>query len=134
MEIFSVPFYGSLKRYMRRRRYQRLDGTVTGRKNMKIVRFGGNARRVWKIRAIPKLRLKICSPAKILVRLREAYMDMMLKLAGNVGYLNNNSIFGSKRIPKAREVKTVSSNEEFEMRLVLEIYKSLLASRQLAAY
>ncbi|XP_010279430.1 PREDICTED: uncharacterized protein LOC104613349 [Nelumbo nucifera] len=134
MESLSLPFYGSLKRYWRRRRYHRLEGSTTGRKNMKIVMIGGNTRRVWKIRPIPRLRLKMLSPMKVLVRLKEAYMNMMLKLAGNVGYLNNNNMFGNKRIPKARQVKTVSSNEEFEMRLILEIYKSLAASRQLSSY
>ncbi|KAF8390085.1 hypothetical protein HHK36_024606 [Tetracentron sinense] len=113
MEILSSPFHGSLKRYWRGRRYQRLDGAITGKKSMKIARLGAKSRRFWKIRAFPKLRLKIVSPIKLLVRLRDGYINMMLGLESNVGYLNNASVFGDGRILKARQVQMASSSEEF---------------------
>lgn len=56
---------------------------------------------------------------------------MMLGLAGNVGHLNGGSAFGAKRIPKARQVQIPYSNNEFENRLIFEIYKAMIASREL---
>ena len=51
----------------------------------------------------------------------------MNNLASKVGSLNTESVFGGKRIPKARQgEKVVYSNEEIENRLVLE--KILVAS------
>ncbi|KAF8390086.1 hypothetical protein HHK36_024607 [Tetracentron sinense] len=132
MEILSSPFHGSLKRYWRRRRYQRLNGAITGKNSMKIARLGGKSRRFWKIRAFPKLRLKIVSPIKLLARLRDGYINMMLGLESNVGYLNNASVFGDRRIPKARQVQMVSTSEEFDPRFLFEIYKSLMASSEFA--
>ncbi|XP_077221088.1 uncharacterized protein LOC143854856 [Tasmannia lanceolata] len=128
MDFFSSQFSKGLQRYWRRRSYQRLDGS--GKKNPKTVRLGGNTRRSWKIRAIPKLRIKIYSPIKLLTRLRDAYMNAMLKLVGNTGSLQSGNAFGGKRIPRARTVKESSS--DFEIRMVLEICKSIVASRDLA--
>jgi hypothetical protein len=88
------------------------------------------AGRVWRIRAVPKLRLKIGSPLKLWTKLKNAYMNTMLSLAGNVGHLSNNNVFGGKRIPKARQVPLAYSFEEIENRLIVEIYKAL-ASREL---
>ncbi|KAK9141736.1 hypothetical protein Syun_011136 [Stephania yunnanensis] len=138
MELLSMNFInGGLKRYWRRRRYQRLDGTAawTGRRNLKVVRFGGDksggsTRRFWRIRAIPKLRMKIFNPIKVLAKVRDAYVNMM------VGWVGSDSFFGDKRIPRARQVERKSSKrvEEFEVKLIMEIYKSLKASRELAAF
>ncbi|KAK9118627.1 hypothetical protein Scep_016720 [Stephania cephalantha] len=139
----SIPFAGKLKRYLRKREYQRLDGpheyqpSTKRSTKVKITRFRGYStstaknghRRVWKIIAIPKLRyLKIVSPIKLLKRLRDAYVNMMLGITGNAG----DSFFGNKRIPKARKVERVLKGDEFEMKLMVEMYKSLVASRRLA--
>ena len=98
---------------------------------MKMVRFGGKQRRFWRIRQIPKLHLSMVSPLKLLAKLKNAYMSMMLNLAGSVGAMSAGNGFGGKRIPKARQVLIAYSNEEFDQRLVLEIYKSMIASREL---
>ncbi|XP_022759951.1 uncharacterized protein LOC111306318 [Durio zibethinus] len=133
MDLRHNPFPGTLKRYWRRRRYERLNGEVTrNKKNVKIKRFRGGSRRFWKIKAVPKLRWKIiASSIKLLTKLKNAYMNMMINLAGNVGHLNNDNTFGGKRIPKARKVPMIYSSNEFEERLVYEIYKALIATREL---
>ncbi|OAY57119.1 uncharacterized protein LOC110609647 [Manihot esculenta] len=134
MDLMSTPFTGNWRRYWRRKRYQKLDGGLTGRKNTKMVRFGGGRprRSAWKIR--PKLKiLKIAaaSPLKLVRKVKNAYVDMMLNLAGSVGFLNDDKVFGNKRIPKARQAAIAASysNEEFEARLVYEIYKALKATK-----
>ncbi|CAK7344233.1 unnamed protein product [Dovyalis caffra] len=131
MELAPTSFYGSWKRYWRRKRYQRLDGAITARKNMKVARFGGSPRRVWKIKAVPRLRIlkNIASPFKLLRKLKNAYVNMMLSLAGNVDGTN---VFGNKRVPRGRQVKAIYPSEAFEKRLIYEIYKNLLATRELS--
>ena len=135
MDLIPKPNQGSLKRYWRRQQYQRLHGSKSSRKNVKVTRFGaGSPRRVWRIRAVRKLRFKIFSPFKLWTKLKNTYMNMMVSLAGNVGYLNTSNIFGGKWVPKARQVShVVYSTEEVESRIILEIYKALLASRELNA-
>ncbi|KAF9623468.1 hypothetical protein IFM89_003052 [Coptis chinensis] len=135
MEMISstTTFYGSLKRYWRRRQYQRIDGAIT--KNPKAIRLGGKRKRTWKIKLTPKLKwgLKIVSPIKLMAKLRDAYINMMLGLAGNVGSLSGDNFFGGKRIPRARKISKVSKTDVFETKLIFEIYKALKASRELAA-
>ncbi|MCD9637716.1 hypothetical protein HAX54_021153 [Datura stramonium] len=123
---------GLLKRsqWRRSRRYHRVDGT--GRKNIKVTKFGGKSQKrtiLWRIKAIPKLKLKIFSPLRLWNKFRNAYMNMMLHLAGNVNY--GDHVFGGKRIPKARQVELAYTNTEFENRLIYEIYKSMVPSMEL---
>ncbi|KAF9664008.1 hypothetical protein SADUNF_Sadunf17G0111300 [Salix dunnii] len=133
MERAPRSFYGSWKRYWRRKRYQRLDGVITAGKKITVARLGGIPRRGWKVKAVPKLRIlksNIVSPLKLLSKLRNAYINMMLGLAGEVDGTN---VFGNKRVPRGRQVKATYPSEEFEKRLVYEIYKNLLATRELSA-
>ncbi|KAF5197388.1 hypothetical protein FRX31_013025 [Thalictrum thalictroides] len=136
MELISSTFSSSIKRNWRRRQYQRLDGSVNREDTIKIARLGGKRKRFWRIRAIRKLKLgfKIVSPIKLLAKLRDSYINMMLGVAGNVGSLNGDSFFGRKRLPKARTVEKISKAEEFETKLVYEIYKALMASRELTSH
>ena len=132
MELAPRSFYGSWKRCWRRKRYQRFDGAITARKNIKVTRFGGSPRRVWKIKAVPRLRIlkSIASPLKLMSKLKNAYINMMLGMAGNVDGTN---VFGNKRVPRGRQVKAPNyPSEAFEKRLVYEIYKNLLATRELS--
>ncbi|KAJ4961773.1 hypothetical protein NE237_021683 [Protea cynaroides] len=134
MERFSIPIYGSLKKYWKRRTYRRLGdvGYSSVRKNRKVLRLGGNSsRRSWKIRAIPKLQLKINFPMKIWKKFRDGYINMMLGFAGKAGGHSESSVFGGKRIPRGRPIPQLS---EFDKRLVLQIYNSLVASRELVSY
>ncbi|XP_058091774.1 uncharacterized protein LOC131237797 [Magnolia sinica] len=133
MELSSIHFYQSLKRYWHRRNYQRLEGTC--KRHVRVSRLGGSSkkRRFWKIRTIPKLRLKLKlpSPIKIAAWLRDAYVEAMLALQGSTGYLHSGGDgFGGKRIPRGRVAK--ASARDFENRMMFEIYKSILDSRELS--
>eukprot|EP00268_Persea_americana_P037457 TRINITY_DN3707_c0_g2_i1.p1 TRINITY_DN3707_c0_g2~~TRINITY_DN3707_c0_g2_i1.p1 ORF type:complete len:142 (+),score=21.44 TRINITY_DN3707_c0_g2_i1:176-601(+) len=138
MEVLSPPhLYRSMKLYLRRRKYQKLDGS--GKRNVRVARLGGNVKRSWKVRVMPRLRLKLRvflpSPVKILARLRDAYVDVMLRFGGKAGALRNSSepSFGVQKVPKSKSARvTQSSIEDFESRLMLEIYKSIVACRELA--
>ena len=71
-------------------------------------------------------------------KLKNAYIDFMLKFSGKVkgGSLSisngiGDGVFGQKRIPKSRQVTHKFSMNEFEARLIYEISKVLIASREL---
>ncbi|GMN28226.1 hypothetical protein TIFTF001_001968 [Ficus carica] len=127
----ELSLYRNLNRYWRRRGYRRLDGAAKGRKKIPVTRFHGGPppSRTWRMRASRRLRIVGVSlwrsPVKLLTKIKHAYINMMLSLAGNVGYLNNDNVFGGKRIPKSRQVPIAYSGSEIEQRLVLEIYKAL---------
>ncbi|KAK1357481.1 hypothetical protein POM88_050737 [Heracleum sosnowskyi] len=119
----------SIRRSVKRRGYTRVSDDETNReyKNMKVVKFGGNSKRGWKIRVAKKLKLKNLSPLKLWKKIKTRYVNMMLNLGNGGG-----SVFGQKRIPQARQLQITYAPTEFENRLVLEIYKSLVASRELS--
>jgi hypothetical protein len=75
----------------------------------------------------------IRSPLKLVTKVKNTYMNFMLKLAGNVGgALNTDNKFGVKRIPKIRQVSSKGySGDAFEARLIFEISKTLVASHEL---
>ncbi|KAL7240334.1 hypothetical protein ACSBR2_006063 [Camellia fascicularis] len=121
MDIVPATYVENIKRYLRRRKYQRLDNT---KKRLKTTRLGSKTRHwSWKIRRpVPKLRFKTVSPIKLMAKLHDAYVDMMIRLVG------------AKRVPKGRSVPVpmVAANDEVvDGRLVLEIYKRLVSSREL---
>ncbi|GKB06118.1 hypothetical protein Tco_0834351 [Tanacetum coccineum] len=122
MEIVTSAFDGSLKRTWRRRRYRRFSNSH--KKGATTVMLGGRNRRFWRIKAIPRLRLKTLSPFRLLINLKNFYVKMMLRLAGS------DYFFGSKKGPKALRSY---STEEFHNRLIYEISKNLYASRELAS-
>ncbi|PRQ40271.1 hypothetical protein RchiOBHm_Chr4g0434241 [Rosa chinensis] len=137
MEIAPSSYYTNLKRYWRRRRYQRLS--VDNKKKLRVQRLGGGPngtsppRRFFKIR---KLRfLKFVSPINLLAKVHGAYVDMMVMMAGNVGGARRIA-GGSKKVAKAQDQISVAATcgeQAVDTRLVLEIYKRLAASRQLTA-
>ncbi|KAK7340924.1 hypothetical protein VNO77_21642 [Canavalia gladiata] len=125
--LLPKPTYGGIKRYMRRRRYQRLDGgvSINGGKKTKTVRLRRSPRRHWRIKAVPRLSWIVRSPLKMLTKLKNAYMNFMLKS------MNTDNMFGDKRIPQARKVTKGYSGDAFEARLIFEISKALVASHEL---
>ncbi|XP_068326459.1 uncharacterized protein [Pyrus communis] len=134
MEIVPTTYYDNLKRYWRRRRYQKLNGEP--RKKMRVTRLGGGAKgstspkRSWKLKT--KLRLmKFVSPIKLLTKLHNGYVDLMIRMAGKAGGVGRIS---AKKIAKPQDQVSVAAcgDQLVDSRLVLEIYKRLAASRQLA--
>ncbi|KAI0500931.1 hypothetical protein KFK09_019149 [Dendrobium nobile] len=125
----------SLKSYWRRRAYQRLE-EVPASKKLAVVRLGAGQkswRRSWKAVAVrPALRLKrlivLASPGKLLARLRDAYMNGMLMLAGGAGAAaRKNGAVWDRRIPRARHGSLRGG--DFEKRLMIHLYNSVIATR-----
>ncbi|KAL3731412.1 hypothetical protein ACJRO7_028311 [Eucalyptus globulus] len=135
MEMVSSAYY-DMRRFWRRRRYQRLDPSSKNRK-MRTVRLGNHGirwRRVWKIRATLKCRwlLKMVSPVNLLTKFHDAYIDVMIRLAAKVGYLSSGAgVIRGKRPAKSRQVCFMPNGEEVDAKLVMDIYKRITASRDL---
>ncbi|EXC20537.1 hypothetical protein L484_027091 [Morus notabilis] len=130
MELIPKPFSRNLNRYWRRRRYERIDGARNGRKKIQVTRFHGapppSPKRLRATRRLRIIGLSLSqSPVKLWTKVKHAYINMMLSLAGNVGDLNTNNVFGGKRIPKSRQIPVVYSGSEIEEKLIFEIYKAL---------
>ncbi|KAL1824134.1 hypothetical protein DCAR_0312176 [Daucus carota subsp. sativus] len=128
--LLSNPLNGTMKRFQRTRKgHKRINWSGPNRNNMDTVRLGGSPRRAWRIRVVPKMRFKrvLSSPSRLWKKLKTGYVNMMLNLAKN----QSANVFGGKRIPMGRQFPTGSyTSAEFDKRLVLEIYKSLVASRE----
>nr|XP_004492975.1 uncharacterized protein LOC101495086 [Cicer arietinum] len=105
-------------RYLRRRRYQRLD--EDGGKKTKVVRL---RRRQWRIKVVPRLTWAIRSPLKMWTKVKNAYENFMLK-----SMKSDSTIFGTQ---KAREDSKDYTPDAFEARLIFEISKALVASHEL---
>lgn len=119
-------FRGGLKGYWKRRAYQRLDGG--GRRRRRAVLGGGRRRRFWRIRVVPRLRFlaRVASPKRLLARIRDAYVRMMLSFASSgaiaAGY-GGAAVAGFGR-PQLKE---------YDEKMIVEIYKSLVAQGPIIA-
>lgn len=119
-----------LKGYWKRRAYRRVDGEGgTDRRRVrknKVVLGGGRRRRIWRIRVSPRLLfLRVFSPKRIIARIRDAYVRMMLAFAhsGALGGYGCD-VFAGFQAPPVKE---------YDERMIIEIYKSLMAQGQLIA-
>ncbi|KAL6978339.1 hypothetical protein U1Q18_020009 [Sarracenia purpurea var. burkii] len=115
------------KWYGKRRGYERLNASGRRRKTrVELAGAGGGThrrRRFWRIKITPKLRF---SPKKFLVRLRDIYVNFMLRLAnsrvitgGIGGGVVDNSIGGFGRRPL----------KEYDEKMIIQIYKSLVMAQ-----
>ncbi|CAN7128863.1 hypothetical protein BRARA_G01975 [Brassica rapa] len=112
------------KRYWRRwRGYEKLDGSSTpGRRSGKQVKMDPTRKkRFWRIKIMPKLRiLRRASPKKLLVWLRDSYVNMMMRLANSRAI--GTSGYGGSGF-RQRQMK------EYDEKVLVEIYKSILMAQ-----
>ena len=127
MEGVSTTMYTKMKGYWRRRGYERINGSGWIRRNQPVqLGSGGSTSRrrrrrfSLRIKIKPKLKiLKMSSPKKFFVWLRDAYVKMMLGFANSraIGTSGFGDAFG------ARPVK------EYDEKMIIEIYKSLVVAQ-----
>ncbi|OVA16845.1 hypothetical protein BVC80_1543g312 [Macleaya cordata] len=143
-----------LRRYYwsRKQGYERLDGSGFRRKNgrVELAKFGSsssssdrqnNKKRCWRIKITPKLKLffKRNTPKKILTRLRDAYVNMMLGFAnssvfnsgfgGAIGGGGGGGGFAASVGGGYSFGKPVL--KEYDEKVIVEFYKSLMAQGRL---
>ncbi|XP_074569238.1 uncharacterized protein LOC141825749 [Curcuma longa] len=126
-------YKGGLKGFWKRRGYHRSDGGVAPRRRrLDTVELGGGGERIpRRSRRARLLRIKIhpriaflrlrraASPRRILSRIRDAYVRMMLGLSSAIprGISNDGEGFGMQPMVKERDEK-----------VFVETYKALIAS------
>lgn len=132
MEGVSASMYKGLRGYWKRRGYEKLNGS--GRRRRARVELGSTRRRrFWRIKTIPKLRrLRPASPKKLLLWLRDWYVNMMLRFAnsrvftagaaGAFGGATYDGIGGFGRAP----------SKEYDEKVIVEMYKNVVMAQGLA--
>ncbi|CDP17092.1 unnamed protein product [Coffea canephora] len=133
MEGVTATAYKGVKGYWTRKGYEKLDGSGSRRRKRRVVELGAEngssrRRRFWRIRLTPRLKLKLrlrFSPRKFILGLRDAYVNLMTKLAssrfvnsGVAGYPGEGiSGFGLRPL------------KEYDEKMIVEIYKSLVVAQ-----
>lgn len=126
-------YKGGLKGYWKRRAYQRLDGRGGGsRRRNRAELGGGRRRRFWRIRiAPPRLRFlsRAASPKRLLARIRDAYVRMMLSFASTRAIAAGYAVYGGDTVAGFGRPQL----KEYDEKMIVEIYKSLVAQGSLIA-
>ena len=141
-EAFPIRFTKGIRSYWRRRDYQHVDGS--GEPRPWAVTIGGmfRARRVRAPAAAPLSRAAATvakAPMRVLGRIRDAYVDVMLGAAKTRPAVaralpSAPEALWQKRVPVRRSSSQQARQkpDEFGQRLVMEMYKSVIASRNLS--
>ncbi|GER42773.1 mitochondrial carrier family protein [Striga asiatica] len=128
MEGISTAVYRGIRGYWRRKAYERLSG---GRnRKVRVIRLGSDGgdrparrRRFWRIKLLPRLRLRVrFSPKKLLLGLRDAYVGMMMKIA-------NSAAVGGGYGGYPAAGFGVRPLKEYDERMIVEIYKSIVVAQ-----
>jgi len=156
-EAFPIRFTKGIRSYWRRRDYQPADGAGAasrGRRRRRLVRLGdGSGPRPWAVRLGGMFRVKhrrgrapapapaapvAKAPMRVLGRIRDAYVDVMLGAAKTQPAAARApptaaGALWQKRVPTRRSSsKAQQKADELGQRLVMEMYKSVLASRNIS--
>uniref|UniRef100_A0A0E0DUR4 Uncharacterized protein n=1 Tax=Oryza meridionalis TaxID=40149 RepID=A0A0E0DUR4_9ORYZ len=146
VEAFPIRFTRGIRSHWGRRKYQRLEAANGGGKTRATQQLGG-ARRGgggWGLRLRRLLRVRVrvarawlSSPARLLARIRDAYVGGMLAMsrkASGMALPNAPEGLWPRRVPRRKQLpaaRPAGQLTDFEQRLVVEIYKSIVASKEL---
>ncbi|CAL5096375.1 unnamed protein product [Urochloa decumbens] len=140
-EAFPIRFTQGVRAYWRRRKYHRLEAGDGGKSRGGATRQLGTARRGggggWGAmrRLRVRVRVVLAAPRRALARARDAYVGGMLALAKRASALalpGGADGLLAKRVPRRKQLPAATpKTTEFEQRLILEIYKSIVASKEL---
>ncbi|CAI9774291.1 unnamed protein product [Fraxinus pennsylvanica] len=131
MESVPATLYNGIKGYWKRNGYERLNGTAGRKRKIRVVKLtsadGANRRRrrFWRVKLKPSLKLKLkFSPKRLLRRLRDAYVNMMMKIANTPGITGAGGFPGGGVSGFGR-----GTMKEYDERIITEIYKSVLMAQ-----
>ncbi|GJU57060.1 hypothetical protein Tco_1234826 [Tanacetum coccineum] len=112
------------RRFTKRSKYQRLDHG-SNNNDMKM-------KKSWRVKIAKRLRWKRISPRNLWTRFKNTYMRLLLDIAGKVGNLTSGTAFSTQKLPARASGRISSSRQDFNDRLINEILKNFIASRELA--
>ncbi|KAL5202548.1 hypothetical protein ABZP36_013500 [Zizania latifolia] len=143
VEDFPIRFTRGIHSYWGRRKYQRLEAANGGGKTRGTQRLGGRRGGGWGLRLRRLLRVRVrvaaaLSPWRLLARIRDAYVGGMLAVsrkASTMALPNAPEGLWPRRVPRRKQLPSPRPGQltDFEQRLVVEIYKSIVASKELTA-
>ncbi|XP_076934768.1 uncharacterized protein LOC143601176 [Bidens hawaiensis] len=111
MEGLTAKVYNGVSSYWRTRGYRRLGGPEK--------HSGRPRRRMWRVRLNRRLKLKLPkSPRKIFISLRDAYVNIMMKLA-NTSVVRGRTVTGYNADGFGKTIK------EYDEKIIIEICKNL---------
>ncbi|KAL3517398.1 hypothetical protein ACH5RR_019987 [Cinchona calisaya] len=129
MEGLTAGAYNGVKGFWMRRGYKKLNGSSKRMRKSRVeLSAEGSSRRkrFWRIRLSPRLKVKLrFSPKKFILRLRDAYVNLMTRLASTqfinsgVGGYPGEGINGFGVRPL----------KEYDEKMIIEIYKSLVIAQ-----
>ncbi|KAJ1264209.1 hypothetical protein BS78_09G245600 [Paspalum vaginatum] len=141
-EAFPIRFTRGVRAYWRRRKYHRLD--LEGGNGKAVRRAGVTTLQLGAARRLRvRVRVALEAPRRALARARDAYVGAMLALARRASSAlalpGGADALWAKRVPRRKQqqlssgggAKQGASTTEFERRLIFEIYKSIVASKEL---
>jgi len=130
--------YESLKVLLQRRgKYVRLDSS-TRRRRLRIAKLGGSRkrRRIWKFKLGRKIKMRRwMNPMVYLVKLRDAYVKMMLNLANSRVFSSDlmGGGFGPQYAVGGGYAFGQRPLKEYDERMLVEIYKTLVIEGEIRA-
>ncbi|KAK4358365.1 hypothetical protein RND71_023975 [Anisodus tanguticus] len=134
MAILGFSYLDNLKKFWRRQKYQRLGDAKrdNNKRKIRIIRLGNKKKIVFlKMKqASIKLHWKLFSPLKLVTSFHNFYVSKMTSLEGSkkIGICGGKKVASGKPIP----MLDFSTNDVVDCRMVLEIYKKKMSSRDLA--
>ena len=134
-EAFPIRFTRGVRAYWRRRKYHRLVEAADGGKATRQLgapRRGGGWGAVRRLRV--RVRVALAAPRRVLARARDASVGAMLALARRASALalpGGADGLWARRRKQLPAPRGDGAPTEFEQRLILEIYKSIVASKEL---
>lgn len=126
----ATTYKGGIKAYWKRRGYDRLDAASAQRRpRLPTAELGAGAqpgrRRGWRVRrrGLGRRLLRALSPRRWLTRLRDAYVNAMLRLSSSaaVGYGAAPYCPGADPFSRPRPLR------DYDEKVLIEIYRSILA-------
>jgi hypothetical protein len=132
MEGLSANMYKGFTGYWRRRGYEQLNGPA--RRRRARVQLGSNRRRrFWRIKTTPKVRLLIrsSSPKKLLLWLRDWYVNMMLRLGNSRMFASGAGGYGGAMYDAIGPFGRAPT-KEYDEKVIVEIYRNAVMSQGLA--
>uniref|UniRef100_M1DCF2 Uncharacterized protein n=1 Tax=Solanum tuberosum TaxID=4113 RepID=M1DCF2_SOLTU len=130
---FSYLHY--LKKFVGTQKYHRLGDAKrdNNKRKIRVLRLGNKRKMIFsKIKQVRiKLHWKLFSPLKLMTKFHNVYVNKMLSLEG---YKKDGTICEAKKVAIGKSIPIVdsSTNDVVDYRMVLEIYKNIMSSRELA--
>ncbi|XP_018824761.1 uncharacterized protein LOC108994122 [Juglans regia] len=132
MEGVSTSTYKRLRGYWKRRGYERLTGSTGQRRRMGAEQLGSarGRSRFWRIKITPKLRVRrVPSPKSFFVRLRDWYVNLMLRFANSPLCSTAGAGYGGAVSWDGIGGLQGRSLKEYDEKVIVEIYKSMVMAQ-----